>query len=53
MAIRPNTKASKGKVRQIDKGYAHFDTWAEEVEAAEERALRIITANLGRTAAAR
>ncbi len=29
----------QGVVRTLDKGYRHFDDWAEEVETAEEKAL--------------
>ena len=30
----------QGKVRKSSRGYTHFDTWAEEVEAEEETALK-------------
>jgi ATP-binding cassette subfamily F protein uup len=36
----------QGVVRQMDKGYAHFETWSESIEEAEERNLEKLETQL-------
>ncbi len=38
----------RGTMRRMDKGFAHFDTWAEEVAAEEERALYMVQKRIKR-----